>query len=415
MESRRIPRPSIKIKFKPYLALRARIFSIANSELIEYIQQLLEANPFTEEANFVDLDNMYIENITQEEYDLYSFLTHQINILGLDEKQRKVADIIVSNIDEAGFLREPVKRLAELSGESASIVKEVLKIVQSLDPPGVAARDLPECFIIQLERECKLPSNVKKIISEELEDFIKLPIETAAKKFRLPPEYILEMRERIQWLNPSPGLAFREPREVAKVPDLIVEKIDGSYSVVLNKSFRKDFEIARNYESMLKKIEDSTSKKEMEELLNHALWSRQAIENRDKLLLSIGKRIVELNADFFDRKQSFPEKISLEELSRDLEIDYSALSRLVQNKYLKCPKGILPLHFFVRHKLVTFNDEQIRCLIRELVEKEDKKNPLTDEQIEFALKEQGLDIKRRTVTKYRNQLEIPPASKRRID
>ncbi len=415
MENRRIQRPTLKIRFKPYLALRGRIFSIANAELIEYIQSLLESNPFVEESNFVDVDSFYIENIAKEEDDLYSFLMHQVNMLELEDLEKEIAEHIISNLDEAGFLRASIEEIAERSQSDSKKVKEVLSIVQSLDPPGIASRNLTECFINQLEREEKLGAKLKKIISCDLEDFVKLPLKKAAKKFGISEEDIISMRERIQNLNPSPGYAFMEPKEIVKVPDLIVDQLDDGFNIYLNKAMRKEFAISKNHQLMLKNIEDKVCKKEFEELLNQAMWSKQALESRDNLLLEIGKRIIARNHDFFLRRKNFPEKYSLEEFAKELKIEYSALSRLIQNKYIKCPRGILPLHFFIKHKLTIFNDEEVKSKIKEIVDKEEKNKPFTDKEIEEILKQEGIRIKRRTIAKYRSILKIPSASKRRLD
>lgn len=415
MENRRIQRPSLKIKFKPYLALRGRIFSISNLELIDYIRELLESNPFVEETNIVDVDSFYIENATRDDEDLYSFLDHQINMLEIEPCEKEIAEAIISNIDEDGYLRVSIEDIAKKWNFDLRKCREVLKLVQSLDPPGVAARNLSECFILQLEREEKLSPKVKRIIKENLEELAKLPLEVAEKKLKITKEEIINLRERIVNLNPSPGFAFREPNEIAKVPDLVVDKDDGEFKIYLNKSFRKEFLLARNYEAILKKIEDKECKKEFQEFLEQAMWSKQAIENRDNLLLEIGKKLLENNIDFFKKEKPYPEKFSLEEFSKAFGLDYSVVSRLIQNKYIKCPRGILPLHFFVRHKLTAFNDEEIKNKIREFVEKEDKKKPLTDEELEGMLKKEGFSIKRRTINKYRSLLNIPPASKRRID
>jgi len=415
MENRGVIRPSLKMKFMPYLALRARLFSISNIELNEYIQSLFESNPFIEESNIVSADEFFLENLAYEDEDIYSFLCHQLNMIEFSEKEREIAEYIVSNLDEQGYLRISIKNIASKFKTPEREALNILRKVQLLDPPGIASRSLAECFVLQLERDEPLQPKIKRLMLSNFEDFVKCPPAKIAKKYSLSEKTILGLRERLGNLNPSPGFLFKEPKEIMKVPDLLVEKDETEFIVHLNSSFRRSFIISEKYEQLIRKIQDKLKKEELERLREHAIWVKNAVETRDKLLLEIGKKIVEINKPFFCFEKGYPEKLSLEEFANPPELSYSVVSRLIQNKYIGCPKGILPLHFFVKHKLAPYNEEGIKNKIKHIVDQENKKHPLTDEEIEEILSREGLKIKRRTVSKYRTFLNIPPASKRRVD
>lgn len=413
MENRNKQKASLKLKFVPFLALRARIFELNNVNLNKFVEDLFRINPFIEETNTYSYEDYIFDQFSEEE-DIYSFLEHQVNMLEIGEKKKTIASFIVNNLNEEGYLKIDLKEIATHTGTCLKDVESTLKIIQTLDPPGIAARDLSECFILQLEREGSLSPKIKKIIKDYLPALSTGKLKDLSKRFGVSEEYLKKLRSRIGCLNPSPGLMFKEPKEQRKIPDLVIERDGDRFVALLNKGCRREFVISDAYRKALSAL-DKERKEEFEALLEKATWVMRAIEERDNLLLKIGDEIASINTDFFEGKRSFPEKISLSQFSEEHNMSHSILSRLAQNKYILTPKGIFPVHFFIRRTGVSYNDEEVKARIKTLIEMEDKKNPLTDEMIASALKKDGIRMSRRTVAKYRNFLRIPHASKRKLD
>jgi len=413
MENRNIQRPSLKLKFIPYLALRSRIFELNNLELDEFLNDFFEENPFIEFSNLYSYED-YVFNISDNEEDIYSFLNHQLNMFELDDVDKKIAEYIVNNINEEGYFKLTLGQVAKSFKIGVKDAEKVLNLVQTLDPPGIAARNLVECFILQLERESPVAPKVKKILKDHLQELADGKFEKISKKYGLKNEFLKELRQKISCLNPSPGLMLKETKNLSRVPDIIVEKEGDSFNIFLNKGCRREFVINEKYREALSSL-DKDKKEEFEFLLEKAMWAQKAIKQRDDLLLRIGKKVVALNGDFFHGTNNYPEKVILGEFSDSKDLSESIVSRLIQNKYISTPKGIFPVHFFFRRKMISFNSEKVKVKIQTLIDAEDKKNPLTDEQVVQLLQKEGIQIKRRTVAKYRDKLKIPRVNKRRID
>lgn len=411
MDSKNRAKQVLRQKFLPYLVLKSHIFALPNLELNKYIEELIENNPFVDEGDTVVYEEFEAVPSPQED-DLYSFLRIQIEVCPIDEKIKEIAYKIVDSLDECGFLSQDENVLIKEFGIKKSDFNKALEFVQSLDPVGVGARSIQEYFIIQLESEEELPNTVKKLILNDLENLMKENYNQLLKKYKLPKEELFKLREKLLSLDVCPAKEFKTVNFVSKFPDIIVERDDCSFKAVINKSSRRVIRLVENYARLIEKLQNKIEKEELESLLSRAQWSIHAIEERDKLLEKIGERIAVENSDFFEGLTD-ARKFSIEEFVSD-DFDYSSISRLIQGKYILTPKGIFPLRYFFRHKNEKFDEEKILRIIKEIIEKEDKSNPLTDDEIVEILKKEGFDLKRRTVTKYREKLKIPNSSKRKI-
>jgi len=214
-------------------------------------------------------------------------------------------------------------------------------------------------------------------------------------------------------LCPSPGLMFAEVKGKRNIPDIIVETDGEVLNVSLNKTLRREIVVNQKYKKMLAEATDPKTIKFLQDFFQKAKWARMSIEERDERLLSIGRSIAENENAFLRGTQLYPKKMNIETLCKVTANSPSVISRLVQNKYIATPRGIYPLHFFVQRKNIPYNEEELKEKIKKIIFSEDKQLPLSDGDIVEKLATMKINIKRRTVAKYRNILGIPPRSKRR--
>jgi RNA polymerase sigma-54 factor len=413
MKNKNVQRASLKLKFVPYLALRAKVFEANSIELNDFINNFFESNPFIEFSNLYSYED-FVFDIPDKEEDIYSFLSHQLNMVELAETDLVIAQYIINNLNEEGYLKLPISSIAKEVKVRVKDVERVLKLVQSLDPPGIAARSLSECFILQLEREERVGFKVKGVITNHLQELAAGKFADISKKYGLSADFLRGLKEKISCLNPSPGLMLKESKNLVRVPDVVIEKDGDGLHTFLNKSCRREFVINEKYRDILDSLEKD-KKEEFELLLEKAMWLKRAINQRDELLTRISNKILSANEDFFLGKISYPGKISPGEFSDSPDLSESVVSRLIQNKYIVTPRGLFPMRFFFKRKTVSFNDEEVKDKIKSLINAEDKNNPLTDDEVMQMLLKEGIKIKRRTVAKYRNLLNIPNTNKRRVD
>ncbi len=409
-------KPSVKLKFVPYMALRARVLEMNLLELNEFVNQLVVSNPFIEEARYAPetiQPNDFEKYIARSE-DMYENLLHQFRMLDLDETTKRIGEFIIKGLNEDGYFTMPLGSVSKRLNVSLKDVEKALKIVQSLDPPGIAARNLPECLLLQLESEEKVSPKIKHIILNHLKDLGDENYYTLSKKTGLKVETLKTLREKISHFTVSPGLAFKEScTKKIIVPDLYIIQTESGYEAHLNDKFMRKFFINDNYLKILKNNKKNADS-EFVKMAEQAKWTLQSFLERRKMLLEIGNFIAEKEERFLGGIMSFPLKHTIDEVAQYLRTDESSVSRLVQNKYIETPVGIFPIRYFLQHKSKPYNDEELKIKIKELVSSEDKTHPLTDEQIAKILSKSGLKIKRRTVVKYRKLLKIPSSSKRRL-
>jgi len=413
IQNRNTQKTSLKLKFVPYLAVRGEIFALTNAELDSYISELFATNPFVEETSISTLDREFLNNFEANDDDIYSFLEHQLNMFEASESERAIALFIIENLTQDGYFKLPIPEVAKKFGVNKDTVFKSLRLVQNLEPAGIGARSLPECFILQLERESPASPKVKHIISERLDEIVNGKLSKLSKEFGLSYDYLNVLREKLSHLNPTPGLALNETKEIVRIPDIIIESEDGNFIARLNKP--RDFIVSEKYKDVVKKIEDKVSKEQLDALLEKAVLAERAVRERERILLAIGEAIANENTLYFSFKSKFPLKIDIDKLAEALKISDSAISRIVQNKFVKTPCGNFPLRLFAKHKTMDYNEEYVKVSIRDIVANEDKAHPLSDAAIEGMLKAKGINIKRRTVAKYRAMLSIPVAQKRRFE
>ncbi len=381
----------------------------------------------------------YYEPVTVDTRDLSDHLADQITLLDLTPRQQLLADEFIGNINEDGYLACPldtllltvndtiVKAAEAIERDTEDLplytlqeVDEMLRTVQMLDPPGVGARDLRECLMLQL-REAGLEQSVPfRLVRDCFDELINHRWSEISKRFGISPGDVQRAADEIKKLDPKPGLVYSSASDNYIIPDLIVEKIDGRYHVFLNDANLPRLKLSRAYQEIArdKKKFEGENKEFISNKLNSANWMIQAIEQRRQTMLKVMNYIVDRQRDFFEKGVQFLKPLTLREVAEVISMHESTVSRVTNEKFVQTPRGVLPLKFFFSSGLSTTAGEDvsargIKAQIEKLVGEEDPKHPLTDQAIVNILKEGGVQIARRTVAKYRDQLGVLSARMRK--
>jgi RNA polymerase sigma-54 factor len=380
----------------------------------------------------------YYEPVTVDTRDLGDHLRDQITLLDLNARQLLLAEEFIGNINEDGYLscstdeilegiNEVVVKAVEATGSeeepplfSKAEAERMLAVVQSLDPPGVGARDLRECLMLQL-RDAGLEHSVPyRLVRDCFEELINHRWSEISKRFGISPGDVQKAADEIAKLDPKPGLVYSDASDNYIIPDLIVEKIDGRYHIFLNDANLPRLKLSRAYQEIArdKKKFEGENKEFISNKLNSANWMIQAIEQRRQTMLKVMNYIVDRQRDFFEKGVQYLKPLTLREVAEVINMHESTVSRVTNEKFVQTPRGVLPLKFFFSSGLSTTDGEDvsargIKDQIQKLVENEDPKHPLTDQAIVNILKESGVQIARRTVAKYRDQLGVLSARMRK--
>ncbi len=337
----------------------------------------------------------------------------------LTDEELEIGEYLIWNLNDDGYLCCDVSEIAENLSVTPEKVENVLKIVQTFDPAGIAARNLRECLLIQLREENGNPLAIR-ILEEDYEDFRNKRFEKIAKKLGVSLEEVRQALEDISKLNPKPGEGFFSTELNYVVPDVIVERVDDDFVITLNDSYVPRLRINRMYRKMLsnrkgtsKEVKDYIRKR-----LESARWLINSIEQRRATILKVMHAIVERQRDFFEKGPGNLKPMILKDIADDVGMDISTISRVTNGKYVQTDFGVFELKSFFSEKMRKSSGEEIsnkviKDRIREIIENEDRKKPLKDDQIVEILGKEGIPIARRTVAKYREQMGIPVARLRR--
>ena len=380
----------------------------------------------------------YVEPVPVESKDLSDYLRDQMRLLDLTPRQQLLGEEFIGNIAEDGYLGATLEEMArganqllqEHAVESAQDVQpqlfttaeaeEMLRIIQKLDPPGVGARDLRECLLLQLEARAETDTLAYRLVRDAFEDLKAHRWSDLGKRFSLDAAEVQRVADELARLDPKPGLQYSAASDAYIIPDLVVEKIDGKYHVFLNDGGLPRLRISKTYQEIArdKKKFQGENKDFINQRLNSAHWMIQAIEQRRQTMLKVMNFIVDRQREFFEKGVEYLKPLTLREVADVINMHESTVSRVTNEKYVQTPRGLLPLKFFFSSGLSTTTGEDasarsIKAQIQKMVDDEDTKNPLTDQQIVEMFAQRGVKIARRTVAKYRDQLGILPARMRK--
>ena len=370
---------------------------------------------------------------------LNEHLSRQLGLRDLPEKQVRVAEYIIGNIDDDGYLRRDLSSIADdlmfMAGQEVSEkeVEEVLRVIQDFDPSGVGARDLRECLLIQLEKKEKteVPDWAIRVLTDYFEEFTRKHYDKIARGLDIDEATLKKVIREITLLNPKPGSAWGGSMDLAMgqiVPDFIVEANNGELTLSMNNREVPDLRINREYAEMFQdysanKANQTAERREavqfVKQKLDSAQWFIDAVRQRNETLRRTMEAIIRLQRDFFlTGDEATLRPMILKDVAERAGYDISTISRVSNSKYVQTNFGIYPLKYFFSESTKTDSGEEIstrevKKIMRERVEAEDKRKPLTDEELATILKEKGYVIARRTVAKYREQLGIPVARLRK--
>ncbi|HSJ23847.1 MAG TPA: RNA polymerase factor sigma-54 [Longimicrobiales bacterium] len=382
----------------------------------------------------------YYEPVSVETRDLYDHLRDQLVLLRLSPRELLLGEEIIGNIDENGYLTCSVEEVVaglnlwvaesgdswvqeegeELRPFTTEEGEAMLRTLQSFDPAGIGARGLRECLILQL-KDAELEDTLAyRIVENYFDQLINHRWSEISKELSITPKDVQTAADDVAKLDPKPGLKYSAPPDNYITPDLIVEKIDGEYLVFLNDTSLPRLKLSRAYREIAK--DKSKFKGENKEFisnkLNSANWMIQAIEQRRQTMLKVMNFIVDRQREFFEKGVQYLKPLTLREVAEVINMHESTVSRVTNEKFVQTPRGVLPLKFFFSSGLSTTSGEDvsargIKARIQKLVSDEQPKRPLTDQAIVNILKDEGIQIARRTVAKYRDQLGILSARMRK--
>jgi RNA polymerase sigma-54 factor len=349
---------------------------------------------------------------------LHGYLMEQLSFDIEDFKELKIGEFIIGNIDERGYLRTTVEDAAQALKADAAAVEKVLKEIQSFDPPGVGARNLSECLLIQLGSLHLEPEYFKltrQVIENYLEDLGRGRFSKIAKDLNTSEENIRDINQKIAGLNPHPGETYSPSASRNVVPEVIVKEESGNPEVFINNNLVPRLHINPLYRKILQE-KDPSAKKYLREKINSALLLIKSLGQRQELLYKISFTLVDIQKDFMDKGVSHLKPLTMEEMAKIQGVHPSTIGRAIADKYIQTPRGIFPFKFFFSSSVKgnSISSNSIKERIDLLIKEEDKSRPLSDLEVVKKLKEEGFDLSRRTVAKYREAMNVPSTLKRKI-
>ena len=441
-----------KLSMTPELIQAIQILQYNNQELNEYIDKELLENPILESEYHkesdtdIDIDSLRdqliqadenveaykqweshstgdeysYENFVAFNYTLTEFLIEQLHFSSLKGQDAEIGRYIIENIDDNGYLSMSLEEICRVLDVDLDSCERVLDVIHTFEPSGVGARDLNECLIIQLASLGELTDEIEFIISNRLKDLADNKYALISKEVGISPSEVQDIADLIKTLEPKPGRGFDSDNSVKYIiPDIYVEAVNDEYIVNANDASTPSLHISSYYNSL---IEEAKSDKELSNYLNNrfnsAMWLMKSIEQRKKTIYNVASAIVQFQNDFFAKGDKFLKPLTLKQIAETVGVHESTVSRAINGKYMQCPRGVFELKYFFTGGILNedgsgVSSNSIKSMIKEFVDAEDDKKPLSDSKISELLHEKGIDISRRTVAKYRDDIGILPSSKRR--
>ncbi len=348
---------------------------------------------------------------------LQDYLFAQIGEMDLSPEEKELAGRIIGNIDDRGYLHGTIEELAADNEQPSEMVEDMIDVVQHLEPAGVGARDLKECLHIQLRAGRLKNGIVELIVEHHLSELETRNFQAIAKAMKLPLEAVIENVQIIAELEPVPGRQFGGLDAQYVVPDVYVFKVAGEWVVTLNDEGLPHLRVSRMYEKMANKM-NGQNKEYLSEKLKSAQWLIKSIQQRQRTILRVTEKLVERQKEFFEHGYEHLKPMVLRDIADDIGMHESTISRVTSNKYVHTPQGIFELKYFFNSSVSMAGGDSlasvsVKKIIAEMIGKEDPKHPLADQKIVELLEDRGIQLARRTVAKYREQLNILPSSKRK--
>ena len=401
----------------------------------ESIEQQEWLNSFNEENYYLyqrqnnddDYDFKSSWNINTDDGEtLQDYLWSQLITENFTDQETEIIKFMLECLDNKGYLEESIETIASYFGTDTELVEDLLSDLQALDPSGVCARSLEECLKLQLERRNMLTPVLESIIDNCLEMVAKNQIPAIARKLRLSPAETAGYCQIIKSLNPKPGVSFSSRDQLRYIiPDVTIVKFKDHFDILLNESMYPTIELNSYYRQMNQNPESSELKEYLGNKIRQAEWVKQCVTQRGKTLMQVSRAILEHQEEFFTFGPAHLNPLRLADIAQELDIHESTVSRAVSKKYLQCSWGVYPMNFFFSRSVAvqgsgssekgaqSVTAADIKRVLREIIEEENKKKPYSDRLLGEKLAERGISISRRTVAKYREDEGIADASGRK--
>ena len=441
----------------PQMMQSMEVLQMGSQELLEYIEEAVQENPVLEpEENYdkqdefsilrrklewlesTDPQNRYYHQQDTEEEDsplhnygttedsdenLYYYVLSQLRVLELDAPVMACAEFLVENLNQSGWLDEDLASLAADLGQPEALLEQALRVVQTLEPAGVGARDLSECLRLQLERRAPVNALAVQIAQSQLEALSKSRYGLIARELKAGPEEVREACELIRSLNPRPGTGFAARENLTYInPDIIVVSFPDHFELLTNDYFFPTLNISSYYTRLMKESDENEVKEYLSGKVRQAKWMVRAIEQRRSTLMSCAECILDLQEAFFRKGPGHLVPLSLADVAERIGVHESTVSRAVKDKYIQCSMGVYPLSYFFSRSLGggvvggpgdASSPDTAKAMLKKLITEEDKHKPLSDQKLCELMAKDGCEISRRTVAKYRDELGIPSTTGRK--
>lgn len=372
------------------------------------------------ERDFSGKEETSFENTTSRALTLAEHLIWQLRMSNVTLDEEQVGGHIIGNLDDDGYLKVELIEIAEECGQDIQFIENTLKKVQEFDPPGVAARDLRECLLLQAYNLGLHGSVVEKILKNTFEELERKDVNTISKKLKVSSEKVLEALRIISDMEPKPGRPFGEDRTHYITPDIFIHKIGDDYVVVLNDDGMPKLRISNYYRRLLKgeKAGNEITRNYVKDKLKSAMWLIKSIHQRQRTISKVTKSIVKFHREFLDNGISHLKPLVLKDVANDINMHESTVSRVTTNKYVHTPQGTYELKFFFNSGINTVEGgtiaaESVKGRIQQIINSEPPAKPYSDQTIVRLLRERNISIARRTVTKYREMMGLLSSNRRK--
>ncbi len=403
---------SKELNFKKEFEILSRV----DDEWCRYFMQGQDYEPYDSGAE--KRRQYFLDSQVQQE-SLQEHLEHQLALAGLGEQDRNIGILLIGSINDDGYLMQPVEELAASASIDPAHLKDILALIQDFDPVGIGARTLSECLLLQLERLGQGESLAAAIARDHLDLLGHKHFKEIAQALKAAPEDVHQAAKLIATLEPKPGRAFSPdaPRYIS--PDLVVEKIEGQYRVILNNDEIPGLRISRHYRELLGAANTPADVKTyIQDRIRSGLFLIKSVAQRQRTLYRVALAIVNAQTDFLDHGIAQLKPLTMAEVARTVGLHETTVCRCIANKHMRTPRGLFEMKYFFTPGLKTadglaVSNKTVQDMLATLVAREDPAHPFSDQELLEKLKAQGIGIARRTIAKYRIALKILPSHLRR--
>ena len=360
------------------------------------------------------------EQYTSSDITLPEHLLFQLQFASIRRSCKNIGRYIIESLDENGYMTVSNEEISKKFKAPVDKVVEVMDVIHTFDPPGVGAKDLRECLLIQLEYMNRLDDVTANIVSNYIEDIAANRLGLIAKEIGISVREVQKISDLIKSLEPKPGRQFASQAAIRYIiPDVLLEKIDAEYIVTVNESSSPRLMVSSYYKKLFAESEsDANLSKYLSGRLNSAVWLIKSIELRKQTIYNVVKAIVKYQKEFFDNGPKYLKTLTLKQIAEEVGIHESTVSRSINGKYMQTPRGVFELKYFFASGVAGSGGEgisskSIKTFIKEIIDNENQKTPFSDQDMVEILGQKGINLSRRTVAKYRDEMSILSSSKRK--